>query len=120
MTTPVTNDAAALHSQTTGPATSCGLPKRAARRAATVRSAPAVKQGRAGQLGRGGGEHVCLGDDRGLAEAKRQRVEAIAPSREEADACARCGEALRDRAAENTRRTGHHDDPVFETEQLRY
>src|SRR5258707_1007199 len=120
MTTPVTNDAAALHSQTTVPATSCGSPKRAAGVAAMIRSARAVKHGRAGQLELSGVEHVCLEDDRGLAEAKRQRVEAIAPSREEADACARCGEALRDRAAENTRRTGHHDDPVFETEQLRY
>ena len=71
------------------------------------------------QLELSGVEHVCLEDDRALAEALRKRVEAIAPPCEEADARARRGEASRDRAAENARRTGHDGDPVVETEQLR-
>ena len=40
-----------------------------------------------------GVEHVGLERDRGLAEASRQRLERLTPSREQADPCARCGES---------------------------
>ena len=84
-----------------------------------VDPAEAVEHGRAGALELGCVEHVGLEHDRGFAEAARQRFERLAPSREEADPSARCGEAARDRAAERARRTGHDGDLVLETEELR-
>ena len=63
--------------------------------------APAVEHRGASALELGGVEHVGLEGDGGLAKAPRELFEGLTPPCEEADPCARRGEALRDCATEN-------------------